>query len=602
MFDENEFVNVAGTLFFNANDGTHGTELWKSDGTDDGTVMVKDIVPGSGDPNLSSLTNANGTLFFMANDNTHGYELWKSDGTDGGTVMVKDINPGSSGSYPQHFGVVNGTPFFYATDGTHGGELWTSDGTDAGTVMVADINPGGGSSDPNNLADVNGTLFFEADDGAHGQELWMVRPPTAVAGTYSVDAGKEVELSAGGSTNPDSSDTLSYAWDLDGDGVYGETGSAAGRGAETGATPTFNAAGLAAGDHAISLRVSSTSGLSDTAGGTVTVKASSVLPVGDNPGSGSQVTVHRPDGTELTLDAFDSSFTGGVVTANGDLTGDGTPDIIVAAGAGGSSHIRIFNGTDGTEVAGPLGSFVAFAGSGGSVDDTASTYWTYAYNGPIQIACGDVNGDGVADVIVATGQGGSSHVKIFNGADGSLLQSFLAFPGEGHTNPSDPAYFSSAFQGGVNVASGDINNDGKADVIAAAGPGAGPQVKVFGSGDPSNLIRSFFAYDPAFSGGVNVASGDVTKDGVADILTAPASGAGPNVKVFSGTDGSVPASFWAYDPSYHGGVTLAGGDYNGDGAFDLITRAAGNSALGMKQFTFTDGHTPAATDLFFAHS
>ena len=198
-------TNVNGTLFFAANDGTNGRELWKSDGTAAGTALVKDIYPGTSRyydywggyrdyPNSSypsNLTNVNGTLFFTANDGTNGRELWKSDGTAAGTVLVKDINPGSAGSYPgrpderQRHAVllgqrrherrrscgratapppapcssrtstpavgssypgnltnVNGTLFFTANDGTHGDELWKSDGTAAGTVLVKDINPG----------------------------------------------------------------------------------------------------------------------------------------------------------------------------------------------------------------------------------------------------------------------------------------------------------------------------------------------------------------------------------------------------------------------------------------------------------------------------
>ena len=164
-----EFTNVNGTLFFTAVDSLAGTELWRSDGTASGTVRVKDIrLSGSGFPRY--LTNVNGTLFFTATDGTSGDELWKSNGTDAGTVRVKDINPIGNAT-PRELTNVSGTLFFNATDGISGYELWKSDGTDSGTVRVKDIRPVG-SAFPSNLTNVNGTLFFRADDGASGDELW----------------------------------------------------------------------------------------------------------------------------------------------------------------------------------------------------------------------------------------------------------------------------------------------------------------------------------------------------------------------------------------------------------------------------------------------
>jgi trimeric autotransporter adhesin len=176
-----DFTVLAGGLYLVANDGAHGRELWKSDGSETGTVLLRDINPGS-DSSLSStngrkrltVTDVDGTLFLGASDGVHGYELWRSDGSKRGTVLVKDIAPGSDDSFPGFLTDVAGTLFFGADDGAHGYELWKSDGTKAGTSLVKDIKPGRGSSfvpfDP--LTDVGGTLYFGADDGKHGVELW----------------------------------------------------------------------------------------------------------------------------------------------------------------------------------------------------------------------------------------------------------------------------------------------------------------------------------------------------------------------------------------------------------------------------------------------
>jgi ELWxxDGT repeat protein len=172
---EHAVTDVNGIIFLSANDGMHGKELWKSDGTEAGTVLLKDIWPGSmGSPSsfvAHETRRVGGTLFFGADDGTVGGELWKTDGTEPGTVLVKDIRPGPIGSNPEQLERVNGTLFFSADDGVNGRELWRSDGTEAGTLLVKDIWPGAGSSSPE-PTDVDGLLYFTADDGRAGRELW----------------------------------------------------------------------------------------------------------------------------------------------------------------------------------------------------------------------------------------------------------------------------------------------------------------------------------------------------------------------------------------------------------------------------------------------
>ncbi len=170
--DPRNFTPVNGTLYFSASDNNlHGRELWKTDGTEAGTMLVKDISSSDSDP--SQMTNVNGTLYFRAYDSTHGYELWKSDGTEAGTVLVKDIYPGNRDSQLSNLTNVNGTLYFTADGGVNVTELWKSDGTAAGTVVVKNINPSGNASYPANLINVNDTLYFTADDGTHGQEVWQ---------------------------------------------------------------------------------------------------------------------------------------------------------------------------------------------------------------------------------------------------------------------------------------------------------------------------------------------------------------------------------------------------------------------------------------------
>ncbi len=191
-----QLTNVNGTLFFVVDDGTHGKEIWTSNGTDAGTTLLLDVVSGSDSSSPANLTNVNGTLFFTANDGAHGSELWSSNGTTAGTALLKDVRNGTSSSRISQLTNVNGTLFFSADDGTHGLELWSSNGTAAGTTNFFDIRTGVKPSVPSHLTNVNGRLFFLAYDNSHGWTLWSSNgtvPGTAVVKQFP-QSGKASHL------------------------------------------------------------------------------------------------------------------------------------------------------------------------------------------------------------------------------------------------------------------------------------------------------------------------------------------------------------------------------------------------------------------------
>jgi Putative Ig domain/FG-GAP repeat len=220
--------------------------------------------------------------------------------------------------------------------------------------------------------------------------------------------------------------------------------------------------------------------------------------------------------------AFEPSYTGGVNVAAGDITGDGIPELVAGASTG-APRVRIFNARTGAV----LFDFVALSAAG--------------VNG-VQVAVGDVNADGLGDLIVGAGPGGAPQVRVYDARTGAVLHDFLAFVAD--------------FRGGVFVAAGDLNGDGRADIVTGAGAGGAPQVRAF-NGVSGAAIRDFYAFDTAFRGGVRVAASDLNADGQAEIVTGAGPGGAPQVKVFHGATNAEISNFLAYPASVASGVYVA---------------------------------------------
>ncbi len=263
------------------------------------------------------------------------------------------------------------------------------------------------------------------------------------------------------------------------------------------------------------------------ADGTTTTTTSTTPPVtlpveiyaiGVDGGNTSRVIVYDNTGAKKFDFVPYGTTLGGTHADVGDVTGDGVADIITGPGPGQLTTVKIFDGVSGQK----LLSFDAYDKS---------------FRGGVNIAVGDIDGDGRADIVTGAGDVGGSHVKVFSGMG--------LFPTDGYA------------------------------LQVAPGPEA-------------YIIRQFFAYDAQYHVGARVAVADVNGDGRADIVTAPGFNGGPHIRVFSGTDGTLYREFFAYDVNFRGGVYISAGDLNGDGRADIVT---GMGANGIGEVKVFDGLT-----------
>ncbi len=214
-------------------------------------------------------------------------------------------------------------------------------------------------------------------------------------------------------------------------------------------------------------------------------------------------------------------------------------------------------------VGGSDGTFQVYSGTGGTLTPVGGAVTPFAgYTGPIRTATGDFDGDGVKDIVAAVGPGTTPMVKIFNGRTGQEVRTFFSYE--------------EAFRGGTFLATGDFDADGVDDLVVGADEGGGPRVRVFRSGNPAWVMSDFWGIeDSNFRGGVRVATGDINHDGRADLVVSAGPGGGPRVAVYEGAGltinrpGKFLGDFFAYSPNVNDGAYVAVGDYNGDGFADV---------------------------------
>jgi hypothetical protein len=285
------------------------------------------------------------------------------------------------------------------------------------------------------------------------------------------------------------------------------------------------------------------------------------------PGLGRVADIRAFDGAgagRFSYQAYDAAFRGGVRLAACDFDGDGRAEILSVVGPGGGPHVRILK----------------FDAQGAFLADLASFFaYDPGFVGGLFAACGDLDGDGQPEILLGVDAGGGPHVRTFQYTPGT----------PGHVTAFvDFFAYDPGFRGGIRVAAGNVDGSDRASVITGAGPGGGPHVRVLRwSGNAFVELASFLVYDPGFRNGIFVAAGNLAGDPRAEILTAADAGGGPHLRVWTGSGADTGVSFFAYAPAFTGGVRIAVGDVDGAGFDEIITAAGPGGGPHVGVFTST---------------
>lgn len=254
--------------------------------------------------------------------------------------------------------------------------------------------------------------------------------------------------------------------------------------------------------------------------------------------NGAYARVFSGDGVKIRngFFVFDQQFSGGANITTSDINNDGLLEkIVVAAG-----KITIYDSS-----ATIIKEFYPYGGK---------------FKLGVNLALHDINGDGNKEITTVPGFGGEPYIRVFDQQGRFLNTGFFAFDKK--------------FRGGVNIAVGDVNHDGEAEIVASTGMGGTSQVKIFQM-DGKLINGSLLAYDKKFRGGASVAVGDTDGDGRAEIITGSGSGMKPLVRIFNGRSLQFKKEFLAYDASRTSGIRVVANDLDGNNQVEIITLLPG---------------------------
>lgn len=242
----------------------------------------------------------------------------------------------------------------------------------------------------------------------------------------------------------------------------------------------------------------------------------------------------------------ENSTVEGLNISTADLDNDKNQEIIVSAGRNEKPLVKILDSQGNFKF-----EFLAYGGD---------------YNAGIKAIAADLYNDGLLEIITAQNEGGNSEIRVFD-RFGNKLFGFFAFDKK--------------LTGGASISAGDVNQDSQMEIIVSAGYQQEPLIKIFDN--YSNFISQFYAYEKSFKGGINVLAADINNDKVAEIITAPAYGKEPKIKIFN-NNGKAQNEFLAYDKNFIGGVNLAAGDINNDSKIEILTGPSINGGAHFRAF------------------